>query len=438
MSTKKYFNFAFIGAGSASFTLGLLGDILSEDFIAGGELRLVDVNPQVLDRVYAAAGKMIASAGRDFIITKHLDFNDALPGVDFVFFTFVAGGFPSWGQDIGICTRHGVLQSVGDTIGPGGIMRALRNIPVVYEVCKAMEKTAPDAWAINYSNPEGALCLAIEKYTKIRTFGLCHGTPGTVGALAKNVYGVPAETLKYRAAGINHLTWITQLEIDGRDVYPELRGLLAKSGFDKAEPISAQLYDVFGLYPAPGDRHVGEFFPFYMKENVLDEMGYKWKNIDLKAVEESRRRPHQKIDRLIAGELTYADIDKSGETSTNFIRALTTDTPVLEMANVINRGYVENISDGVIVEIPVYVDSFGLHPQKIGGLPGGIAAKCDAIGKEYILAVDAAVHCDRTLALQAMMLDPLVANCPYPDRLLDELIRSYLHLLPEAWKNEMS
>ena len=420
------FNFVFIGAGSTSFTLRLVSDILHEDdFITSGELRLVDIVPSALDNAYEAVKKMVETSGRDFKVTKH---------TDFLFFTFVTGSYPSWKKDIEICTRHGVLQSVGDTIGPGGIIRTLRNVPVVYTIAKAMEQITPDAWIINYSNPEGALCLAIEKYTKIKTFGLCHGTPNTVHALAENVYKVAPERLQYQAAGINHLTWITKLEIDGEDVYPQLRRLLDESGYSKREPISTQLFDVFGLYPAPGDRHVGEFFPFYLKEDVLAEQDYEWKNIDFDMMDIWRTNALENIQKLKDGTIGFKEFGTSGESATHFMRSLATGAITLQMANVINKGYIDNISQDVIVEIPVFVDSFGLHPQKIGKLPDAIAAKCDIVGREYNLAVRAAVECDRTPALQAMMLDPLCANCKYPDRLLDELIEAYIDLLPSGWK----
>ena len=435
MFGKKSFNFVFIGAGSTSFTLRLVSDILhEEDFILSGELRLVDIVPTALDDAYGAVSKMVETSGRDFKVTKHLDYNEALPGCDFLFFTFVTGGYPSWKKDIDICTKHGVLQSVGDTIGPGGIMRTLRNVPVVYNIAKAMEKVSPDAWVINYSNPEGALCLAISKYTNINTFGLCHGTPGTVNMLANKVYKVEPGKLRYSAAGINHLTWITKLEIDGENVYPKLRKLLEETGMDKGEPISAQLLDIFGLYPAPGDRHVGEFFPHYMKEEVLEEQNYHWKNIRFDEMDKWRVGSLERVKQLKNGEIGFKEFGTSGETATNFMRSLSTGQVTLEMANVINKGYIDNISQDVIVEVPVFVDSFGLHPQKIGKLPDAIAAKCDALGREYNLAVRAAVECDRTLALQAMMLDPLCANCKYPDKLLDELIAAYTDDLPSGWK----
>ena len=435
MFGNESFNFVFIGAGSTTFTLRLVSDILHEDdFIKSGELRLVDIDPAALEDAYGAVKKMVETSGRDFKVTKHLNFNETLSGCDFLFFTFVTGSYPSWKKDIEICTKHGVLQSVGDTIGPGGIIRTIRNVPVVCEIARAMEKVSPNAWIINYSNPEGALCLAVEKYTDIKTFGLCHGTPDTVRSLAENVYKVAPEKLKYSAAGINHLTWVTKLEIDGKDVYPDLKNKLKETKYDKEEPISAQLFDIFGLYPAPGDRHVGEFFPHYLKKEVLEEQNYKWKNADFDMLDSWRSGSLGNIKKLREGKIGFKEFGTSGETSTHFIRALATGKVTLEMANVINRGYIENISDGVIVEIPVFVDSFGLHPQKIGKLPDGLAAKCDALGREYNLAVKAAVECDRTFALQAMMLDPLCANCKYPDKLLDDLLFAYIDLLPSGWK----
>ena len=435
MFGKKDFNFVFIGAGSTSFTLRLVSDILHEDdFILSGELRLVDINPAALDDAYEAVKKMIETSGRDFKVAKFIDFKEALPNCDFLFFTFVTGGYASWKTDIDICTKHGVLQSVGDTIGPGGIMRTLRNVPVVYNIAKEMEKISPDAWIINYSNPEGALCLAIEKYTNIKTFGLCHGTPDTVRELAENVYKVEPSRLKYSAGGINHLTWITKLEIDGVNVYPQLKKLLNETDYTQKEPISSQLYDIFGLYPAPGDRHVGEFFPYYLKKEVLEEQNYKWKNVDFNMLDGWRSGAFDEIQKIKNGEIGFKEFGASGETSVHFIRSLVTGRVSLEMANVINNGYIDNISSDAIVEVPVFVDSFGLHPQKIGRLPDAIAAKCDTLGREYNLAVRAAVECDRTLALQAIMLDPLCANCKYPDKLLGDLLDAYKDLLPNDWK----
>lgn len=437
MHGKESFKFSFIGAGSCSFTTALVGDILQEDFIKGGELRLVDINPIALQLAYEAVVKMIESSNKHFKVTKHTDYRETLEGLDFILFTFVTGSFSSWKTDIDICTKHGVLQSVGDTIGPGGIIRAIRNVPVIYNIAKDMEEICPDAWAINYSNPEGAMALALEKYTKIKTFSLCHGTPDTVKKLADKVFHVDYSHMSYRAAGINHLTWITDLRIDGKDVYPILKNELVKSGFSKSEPISLELFNIFGLYPAPGDRHVEEFFPFYLKEDVLKEKNYEWKNNDIITVQRWRDESIDKFNKLRLGEMSYLEYGNSGETAMNFVKALSSDNTTIEMANVMNRGYIDNISDGIIVEIPNFVDQFGLHPQKIGNLPEAIAAKCEILGREYSLAVKAAIECDKTIAMQAMMLDPLVAHCNYPEKLLDELLAAYKDMLPVEWADQI-
>jgi alpha-galactosidase len=432
---KKNFKFVFIGAGSSVFTMRLVGDILGEKCLEQGHLALVDIDEKLLLETETAVRNLLSHSGRNFTVSAHTDFTQALDGADFVLFTFATGGYARWKKDIEICTRHGVLQSVGDTIGPGGIIRALRTIPVVIEIAREMEKRCPEAWVINYANPEGAVCLALQKYTKIKSFGLCHGTPDTAHWLANNVFKVSPERLKYRAAGINHLTWFTELSIDGKDVYPELMNKLRESGMDKGEPISAELFHTFGLYPAPGDRHVGEFFPFFLKAEVLEEQDYAWKNNDFKVVDRWREDARKVFDEVRQSNKGYERfMQGSGETAAHFMRALVTGEVASEMVNSMNSGYIDNISDGIIVEIPTFIDAFGLHPQKIGNLPEGIAAKCETLGREYVLTVDAAVTGDYNKALQAMYLDPLAANCNYPEKLLRELISVNLDLLPQYWR----
>lgn len=432
---KKNFRFVFIGAGSSVFTMRLVGDILGEKRLEKGHLVLVDIDRKVLDEVETAVTNLVKHSGREFTVSSHTDFRTAIDGADFVILTFATGAYARWKKDIEISTKHGVLQSVGDTIGPGGIIRTLRTIPVVLDIAHEMEKRCPDAWVINYSNPEGAVCLALQKYSKVKSFGLCHGTPDTARELAVDVFKVEPERLQFRAAGINHLTWFTELAIDGKDVYPQLMEKLRESGMDKKEPISTDLFRIYGLYPAPGDRHVGEFFPFFMKDRVLREQDYTWKNNDFIVVDGWRERARKLFDEVREKNAGYEQFMKgSGETSTHFMRALATGEVASEMVNFLNDGYIDNVSNDIIVEVPTFIDAFGLHPQKIGKLPDGIAAKCETLGREYVLTVDAAVTGDWYKATQAMYLDPLAANCDYPERLLEDLIKGNLDLLPDYWK----
>lgn len=432
---RNRFNFTFVGAGSSVFTLRLVGDILREEFIEGGEIRLVDIDVKVLREVTEAVTKLVARTQKEFKITSFDHYRRALPGTDFVIFTYAVGAYAAWKRDIATCTRFGVYQSVGDTIGPGAVIRILRSIPLAVEIAREMEKVCPHAYIINYTNPEGAQCLAIQKYTSIKSFGLCHGTPDTAAALAENVFGVAPERLYYRAAGVNHLTWFTDLSIDGQDVYPLLKDKLISSGYAQKEPVSFKLFNTFGLYCAPGDRHVEEFFSTFLRSSVMESMELAWKNNDFLAVDSWRSKDAERLAALRErGEGYEHFFEGSGETATHFIRSLVTGSVCTEMVNVLNRGFISNISDGIIVEVPTFVDRFGLHPQHIGSLPQGIAAKCESLGREYVLLVDAALKCDRQEALQAMYLDPLCAMCDDPEGLLDALIEENLDLLPQDWR----
>lgn len=215
---RNHLKFVFIGAGSSVFTMRLVGDILKEDSIIAGEIVLVDIDPVALDEAYDAVSHLLCYAGRNFSVRAEVDYHNAIDHADFVFMTIATGAYARWQKDIEVCTPFQVLQSVGDTIGPGGIIRALRTIPVVLDIAHEMEKRCPEAYLINYANPEGALCLAVQKYTKVRSFGLCHGTPDTAALLARKVFGVEPERFSFRAAGINHLTWFTEMMVDGEDV----------------------------------------------------------------------------------------------------------------------------------------------------------------------------------------------------------------------------
>jgi alpha-galactosidase len=432
---RERFKFVFIGAGSTVFTLNLAGDILTEPSIKGGVLALVDIDEKKLDDTVAGVKRLVSFTKGDFRVERHTHYAAALDDADFVFFTYAVGSIEAWKQDIEISTKHGVAQSVGDTIGPGAMIRILRSIPLALEIAHKMEQVCPEAYIINYTNPEGAQCLAVQAYSKIRTFGLCHGTPGTAAMLAKEVFKVPVERFRYEAGGVNHLTWFTKMTIDGTDVYPRLQEALKKSGLDKQEPVSADLFRVFGLYPAPGDRHVSEFFSAFLKDRVMRERNLAWKNNDFAAVDSWRDRDFKNLDELINKRQGFEKFLRgSGETAVHFIKALASGQISTEMVNMRNRGYVGNVSDGMIVEVPAFIDHFGLHPQVIGDLPAGIAAKCDALGREYELLVSAAVNRDMDLVLQAAYLDPLCANCDYPEDLVTDLIRQNLNLLPEEWK----
>lgn len=431
---KTHFRFVFIGAGSSVFTMRLVGDLLTEPCIESGEIVLVDVDEERLTEVSAGVQKLIAHTGRLFTLEVHINYERALRDADFVFFTYASGGYSAWKSDIEISTKFGVNQSVGDTIGPSAVIRILRSIPVALEIAHIMERLCPGAYIINYTNPEAAQCLAIQKYSGIACFGLCHGTPDTAGKLAAEVFHVSPERLMYQAGGVNHLTWFTDLRINGADVYPVLCRRLAETGYEKEEPVSSELYRIFGLYPAPGDRHVEEFFSTFLREGVIQERNLKWKNNDFVIIDQWRREDQKKLQSILKHGSGFSEfLSGSGETAAHFIRSLATGEVTTEMVNVLNEGYITNISPNQVVEVPAFVDQFGIHPVTIGSLPEGIAAKCEIIGREYQLLVEAAIEKDMKKVLQAVYLDPLCAMCDAPEILIKTLIQKNLHLLPKEW-----
>jgi len=400
---------------------------------------LVDIDEKKLNEAALGVKELISHTEKDFTVESHLHYSTALDNADFVFFTYAVGSIESWKEDIEICTKYGVLQSVGDSIGPGAMIRIMRSIPLALEIAHKMEKVCPHAYIINYTNPEGAQCYAIQKYSKIRCFGLCHGAPNQAERLINTVFKVDPHRFRYEAAGINHLNWFTKMTIDGEDVYPKLEDALISSGFAGEMPIGLNLFRVFGLYPAGQDRHISEFFSAFLRDKVLKERNYTWKNNDFAAIDEWRRDESKNLEDLIHHRKGHElFMQGSGETATHFIRALCKGDITTEMVNVPNKGYIRNISDDVIVEVSAYIDSFGIHPQGGITLPEGIAARCDSLGREYRLLVEAAINCDLKLLLQAAYLDPLCANCDYPEELILELIKRNLHLLPEDWKKELS
>jgi alpha-galactosidase len=227
---------AMIGAGSMTFSRGLIADVVQCEALQGATLALYDIDfPRA--ELMAAVGRRYAEfAGADVTLEAVPGRRAALEGASFVTCTIAVGGLDAWMADMRIPQEHGITQSVGDSVGPGGISRALRHVPVVVEVARDMASLCPDAWLLNYSNPMSCLCIAVRRESSINAVGLCHGLFGTLSRLAE-VLEVHREELRAEAAGINHLTWITTLQRDGQDVYPALRERLQAGLGEAVRPL---------------------------------------------------------------------------------------------------------------------------------------------------------------------------------------------------------
>lgn len=412
-----------IGSGS-HFTPGLIADLIRTPELSGSTVALVDTDPERLELSYWISQRMVNKSGADLILERTTDRQQALPGADFVITTIAVGGPEAWRKDLDIPRRYGIFQTVGDTIGPGGISRAFRVIPVILEICRDMAELCPNAWLINYANPMTCNCRAVCRETKIKAMGLCHGIFGTTRALAE-ILGVPASDLSVQAAGINHLTWITELNLRGKDAYPLLRKKLAKSDATQS-PVSRQLFETFGLYPSPGDRHVSEFFPHFLGPESNGGAAYNLLPYMIPVKDPGGGKARAKYRAQAEGSEPIDEfLDKeSGEKAVAIMAAIIADRGEPHVVNIPNHGAIDDLPDWAVVEIHAQVGARGLQAIPAGSLPQGITDWLQARVAEQELTVEAAVSGDKEVALQAFRTDPLCT--PLSDSMLKKMMAELL------------
>lgn len=424
-----------IGAGSAGVGLDTLCDLFAHrELLAGATIGLVDVDAPALARAARLAARLNAASGMPFTIQSSSDRRTLLPGAGFVVIAVEVNRLPLWRLDWEIPRRHGVRHILGENGGPGGLLHALRTIPLVLEIARDIEALCPDALVINFTNPLSRVCLALSRYTRLRVVGLCHQIGAGLANVAQTLALDEAE-IDLQAVGINHFTWITALHHrhSGADLYPAFRRRLAQrpAAF---EPLSRRLYDAFGLFPASGDDHLGE------------EIGWAWETDPLAAETTAAALPALFRSQQGLKETTAAALDealeddealdallehRSDERIVPVICSVLHNRQQLEIAvNVVNRGAVRNLPDWMIVETPGVVSRAGVLPLAVGDLPAGCAALLQQRSAIASLTVEAAVHGDRQAALQALLLDPVVNRYAAATALLDELLAAQAPYLP--------
>ena len=437
------FKITFIGAGSIGFTRRLLSDILSVPEFSDIRIAFTDINEYNLGMVQQLCQRDIDANGLNIKIESTTDRREALKDAKYIINCVRIGGLEAFATDINIPLKYGIDQCVGDTLCMGGIMYGQRGISAILDFCKDIrEVSAPDAILLNYANPNAMLTWAANTYGGVNTIGLCHGIYYSYEQIAKAL-GIPIEELDITCAGINHMTWFISVKHKGEDMTgkilaayendPELR---------KIEKTRIEVLRNFGYYSTETNGHLSEYLPWFRKraDKIFDWIDLTtWSKGEtggyLRYTEESRNWFETDFPKWFDEEpWRFAPDDRSIEHGSYIIESLETGRVYRCHINVINRGYIPNLSDGIIVELPTFVNQFGLKPQFMGNLPAGIAAKCEALGREYDLLVDAAIGRDRRLARQAMYLDPLCANCDDPDGLLEAMIRENLPLLPGGWR----
>ncbi|MGC9359493.1 MAG: alpha-galactosidase [Anaerolineae bacterium] len=401
---------AIIGAGSVVFCKTLMLDIMATPELQDTEFALMAPSKRRTPQVEAFAKRVIAKNGLPSKVWVTTDRREALDGADFVIATFQIGGVKAFGYDYQIPYDHGVDQCIGDTLGPGGIFRALRSIPVAMDMAHDMEELCPDALLLNYVNPMAMICWALGK-TNVQFVGLCHGVQTTMDLISGYV-DVPKDEIDFLCAGINHMGWFLKLEHEGRDLYPLLRERFEDPAYYANEKVRGEALRHFGYFMTESTGHLSEYLPYFRKnQKALDlycdepafggETGayYHW----CKSVEER----FEGVDMLADEPIELPE--RSIEYGSYIIEAMETDRQFKLNGNVINGGMITNLPADCCAEGPIYVDRLGLHKTVVGDLP----SQCAALNLTNInvqrLAVEAALSGDPEQIVHACALDPLSA-----------------------------
>jgi len=403
---------AMVGAGSVVFCKTLMSDIMATPALAKSEFSLMALTETRLRRMEDFGKRMLKDNNLPGKVWATLDRREAIKDTDFVIIMIQVGGVGAFGIDYKIPLKYGVDQCIGDSLGPGGVFRSLRTIPVLIDIACDMEQLAkPGAIMLQYANPMAGNCLALGKTSDVAFVGLCHGVQTTLDLIARYCE-VPKDEISYTCGGINHMDWFLKLEYKGRDLYPKLREVFEKPEYYKNEKVRGEVFRHFGYFMTESTGHLSEYVPWFRKnkaalEMYCDELSfggesgayYNW----CKTIAEK----YAKHDPL---EYESTKIEKrSVEYCSYIIEAVVTGRPFRFMGNVRNDGYITNLPDGCCVEVPTFADDNGLHPVTIGDLPSQCAAACMTNINVQILAAEAALNGDTEKIVHAVAMDPLTS-----------------------------
>ncbi len=446
----KSAKFVLIGAGSSSFTTAVLCGLLRSDEWAGSTVALVDIDPETLEIIEKLARKIVAQQGNALEIVASTERRDVLEGADYVTTTISVGGDDAWQADLNIPAAHGVVQSVADTVGIGGMSRAFRHAPVLVDIAGDMEELCPDATLFNYSNPMMVNTRAVTRETSIRCVGLCIGCELLRRDLCRIIKADPAASWLW-AGGINHFSFGYRFLVDGRDAYPLVRARLAQAAGEAAEglremlafypsaraeadapyegrnPFCAELLEATGYYPGPGDSHVAEFLPHFIRTEE-DRRRY---GLDLYDIERKRQHTVSFLEKFRSAAESSDPVDVDGLIGSTtaeeaqvieIIRAVRNGGREMFFVNLPNRGQIPNLPEDAVVEGPALTTPEGLVPLVLGELPEPIRGWTDRWIDWGELAIDAALSGNRETAVQCLAADPGCIGLPAARRILDELL----------------
>jgi alpha-galactosidase len=418
-----------LGAGSTVFARQLMTDILQIDGLDQGTFALVDIDERRLDLARRVAEQLIERSGKAWNVLASTGRGDVLAGSDFIINTIEVAGLANVRHDFDIPMKYGINQCIGDTIGPGGIFKALRTGPAWLDILKDAERLCPDALVLNYTNPMSILTLAALTGTSMRAVGLCHSVQGTSKQLASYL-GVPYEDLEWRCAGINHNAWFTELRYQGQDMYPSLRERSQSSEIYEKDPVRFEMMRYFGAFVTESSGHFSEYVPYFRKRpdllerytrpGYLGETGFYANNWP-----QWREKNELAINEMLAGT-RETPFTRSHEYGSYIIESVVTHRPQVIYGNVrngSNSALIDNLPDGC-VEVACLVDRNGIQPCHFGALPEQLAALNRSHMAVHTLMTEALLTHNKEAARYALLLDPLSAAVCSPaeiSSLFDEM-----------------
>lgn len=426
----------FIGAGSTVFAKNLIGDILSFPELADSTICLYDIDENRLKTSEIVAKRIAQTLGARSKIEVTTDRSRALDGAAYAINMIQVGGYrPCTVTDFEIPKRYGLRQTIADTLGIGGIMRAVRTIPVLIDMCKDMERLCPEVVHFNYVNPMAMNCWALAEATKIQTIGLCHSVQYTAGELAQDI-GVPLEEINYVVAGINHLAFFLRFERDGQDLYPELARVVKEGRVPDGNRVRYDMFKRLGYFVTESSEHFAEYTPWYIKQGREDLI--KKFNIPLDEYPrrcESQMAKWESLRKELEGSEKPIEIRRSVEYGSLIIHSLETGTPRVVYSNVANNSLIENLPVGCCVEVPCVVDKNGIQPVRIGRIPSHLAALMQTNINVQALTVEAILKGNPRFLHHAAMLDPHTSaelDLDQISALVDDLLAAHGEWIPEA------
>ncbi len=437
-----------IGAGSTVFVKSLVGDLLLLNNLKLDVVSLVDIDSKKLEIIQKLINKAKDQIGSSIKIEATTDRKKVLAGADYVVSTVDVGGIDLYRRELEITDRFGVNQNVADTLGPGGVFKGLRVVPIIIDICRDIKELCPNAILFNYSNPMCIIMLSIFYTTEIEAYGLCHSVQGTADLLA-NYLGASMDKVSYLCAGINHMAWYLTYKVDGIDAYPKLKAIakdkrliekLAKDneygGIELHDDIRFSMLEHFGYFITESPYHLSEYLPYFRRnQNTIKnyKVDTRWHLELLKGKDDYYRQ----VREIVSGGKDI-EIKKSLEYLPDIIHALETGVYFRANINVLNRNLIDNLPQNSCVEVPCLVGKDGIRPLKVGNLPEQCAALNRSNIGVQILAAKACLEPDKDkkkeLAKMAIKLDPLTSAVLTLDKIDDmveelfKLNRSYLKI----------